>query len=333
MGDEVMVTQEEKMASTIEPHGAKGLPFAHTDLLDTAELTGAEISFLLDQSEAFFEINKRQVKKVPTLRGVTIMDCFFEPSTRTRSSFELAGKRLSADVINFSAAGSSLKKGESLRDTARTLAAMGTDLIVVRHPAAGAAASLAEELAVPVINAGDGCHAHPTQALLDLFTLRRAFGRLEGLKVAIIGDIAHSRVARSNLLAMRTLGMETRICAPPTLLPTAVERYGCSVFHHLPSAIAGVDAIMMLRIQRERASSGAFPSLREYARNYCLTRAHLALAAPHCVILHPGPIDRGVEIASDVADSPRSLILDQVTAGVAVRMAILYVLWQQGSGQ
>ena len=319
------------MAETIDTPGAKPLPFPHTDLLDTAELTGEEILFLLDQAESFHEINERQVKKVPTLRGATIMDCFFEPSTRTRSSFELAGKRLSADVINFSAAASSLKKGESLRDTARTLAAMGTDLIVVRHPASGAAAYLAAELTVPVINAGDGCHAHPTQALLDLFTLRRALGRLAGLKVAIVGDIAHSRVARSNLLAMRTLGIETRICAPPTLLPVAVEQYGCRVFHRMEEAIEGVDAIMMLRIQLERQGGGAFPTLREYAHHYCLTRHHLNLAAPGCVVLHPGPINRGVELAHDLADGPESRILDQVTAGVAVRMAVLYVLWQQSS--
>ncbi len=322
------------MAETIDTPAPKALPFAHTDLLDTAELTAKEIRFLLDQAESFHEINERQVKKVPTLRGATIMDCFFEPSTRTRSSFELAGKRLSADVINFSAAASSLKKGESLRDTARTLAAMGTDLIVVRHPASGAAAYLAHELEVPVINAGDGCHAHPTQALLDLFTLRRALGRLSGLKVAIVGDITHSRVARSNLLAMRTLGVETRVCAPPTLLPAAVERYGCRVFYRMADAIEGVDAIMMLRIQRERQGGGAFPSLREYAHNYCLTRSHLALAAPGCVVLHPGPINRGVELAHDLADGPESRILDQVTAGVAVRMAVLYLFWQQhGSRQ
>ena len=321
------------MSETSDTPAGAGLSFAHTDLLDTEGLSAEEILFLLDQAESFHEINERPVKKVPTLRGATVMDCFFEPSTRTRSSFELAGKRLSADVINFSAAGSSLKKGETLRDTARTLAAMGTNLIVVRHPASGAAAYLARELTVPVINAGDGCHAHPTQALLDLFTLRRALGRLAGLKVAIIGDIAHSRVARSNLIAMRTLGMETRVCAPPTLLPVAVERYGCTVYHRMAEAIEGVDAVMMLRIQRERQGRGAFPSLREYAHHYCLTRRHLAQAAPGCVVLHPGPINRGVELSHDLADAAESLILDQVTAGVAVRMAVLYVLWQQSTRQ
>ncbi|RMF80503.1 MAG: aspartate carbamoyltransferase catalytic subunit [Nitrospirae bacterium] len=319
------------MAESVETPQAAAVPFGHDDLLDTDTLSAEEIRFLLDQAESFAEVNERAVKKVPTLRGTTIMDCFFEPSTRTRSSFELAGKRLSADVINFSASGSSLKKGESLRDTALTLAAMGTDLIVVRHPAAGAAAYLARELPIPVINAGDGCHAHPTQALLDLFTLRRACGRLSGLTVAIVGDVAHSRVARSNLWAMRTLGIETRVCAPPTLLPLEVERYGCRVFHDLDAAVEGVDAIMVLRIQRERQGGRAFPSLREYARRYCVTPRHVARAAPGCVVLHPGPINRGVEIADELADGDPSLILQQVAAGVAVRMAVLYVLWSRAT--
>ena len=302
-------------------------PFPHTDLLDTADLTAADITYLLDQAESFYEIGQRAVKKVPTLRGITIMNCFYEPSTRTRSSFELAGKRLSADVINFSATGSSVKKGESLRDTARNLEAMGTDLIVVRHPASGAAAYLAHHLSVPVINAGDGCHAHPTQALLDLFTLRHAKGGLAGLQVAIVGDISHSRVARSNLLAMRTMGMEVRVCAPPTLLPAAVERYGCRVCTRLEEAVEGVDAIMMLRIQMERQGGHTFPNVREYAARYCLTRRHLALAAADCVVMHPGPINRGVELTHELADAASSLILSQVTSGVAVRMAVLYVMW------
>ena len=281
---------------------------------------------VLEQADAFKEISSREIKKVPTLRGKTVINLFHEPSTRTRASFEIAGKRLSADVVNVSASGSSVSKGETLLDMARNLEAMSPDVVVVRHASAGAPHSLARVLACGVINAGDGAHEHPTQALLDCYTIREHAGKLEGLKVAIVGDIAHSRVARSNIYAMRTLGMRVTVCGPPTLLPVGIEGLGVEATSVMEEAVAGVDVIMMLRVQFERMGMAYFPSLREYSRFWCLTSDRLSLAKPDVLIMHPGPINRGVEIAHEVADGPHSVILEQVTNGVAVRMALLYLL-------
>ena len=296
------------------------------DLLGCADLEDKEIMAVLEQADAFKEISSREIKKVPTLRGKTVINLFHEPSTRTRASFEIAGKRLSADVVNVSASGSSVSKGETLLDMARNLEAMSPDVVVVRHASAGAPHSLARVLACGVINAGDGAHEHPTQALLDCYTIREHAGKLEGLKVAIVGDIAHSRVARSNIYAMRTLGMRVTVCGPPTLLPVGIEGLGVEATSVMEEAVAGVDVIMMLRVQFERMGMAYFPSLREYSRFWCLTSDRLSLAKPDVLIMHPGPINRGVEIAHEVADGPHSVILEQVTNGVAVRMALLYLL-------
>ena len=296
------------------------------DLLGCADLEDKEIMAVLEQADAFREISSREIKKVPTLRGKTVINLFHEPSTRTRASFEIAGKRLSADVVNVSASGSSVSKGETLLDMARNLEAMSPDVVVVRHASAGAPHSLARVLACGVINAGDGAHEHPTQALLDCYTIREHAGKLEGLKVAIVGDIAHSRVARSNIYAMRTLGMRVTVCGPPTLLPVGIEGLGVEATSVMEEAVAGVDVIMMLRVQFERMGMAYFPSLREYSRFWCLTSDRLSLAKPDVLIMHPGPINRGVEIAHEVADGPHSVILEQVTNGVAVRMALLYLL-------
>lgn len=296
------------------------------DLLGCADLEDKEIMAVLEQADAFREISSREIKKVPTLRGKTVINLFHEPSTRTRASFEIAGKRLSADVVNVTASGSSVSKGETLLDMARNLEAMSPDVVVVRHASAGAPHSLARVLACGVVNAGDGAHEHPTQALLDCYTIREHAGKLEGLKVAIVGDIAHSRVARSNIYAMRTLGMRVTVCGPPTLLPVGIEGLGVKATSVMEEAIAGVDVIMMLRVQFERMGMAYFPSLREYSRFWCLTSDRLSLAKPDVLIMHPGPINRGVEIAHEVADGPHSVILEQVTNGVAVRMALLYLL-------
>lgn len=296
------------------------------DLLGCADLEDKEIMAVLEQADAFKEISSREIKKVPTLRGKTVINLFYEPSTRTRASFEIAGKRLSADVVNVSASGSSVSKGETLLDMARNLEAMSPDVVVVRHASAGAPHSLARVLACGVINAGDGAHEHPTQALLDCYTIREHAGKLEGLKVAIVGDIAHSRVARSNIYAMRSLGMRVTVCGPPTLLPVGIEALGVEATSIMEEAVAGVDVIMMLRVQFERMGMAYFPSLREYSRFWCLTSDRLSLAKPDVLIMHPGPINRGVEIAHEVADGPHSVILEQVTNGVAVRMALLYLL-------
>jgi len=298
----------------------------HKDLLGLEHVSREEISLILDTAESFKEISTRRIKKVPTLRGKTVINLFVEPSTRTRTSFEIAGKRLSADVINFSASASSFVKGETLRDTAQTLQSMAPDIIVIRHSAAGAPHILARLLDSSIINAGDGAHEHPTQALLDMLSIRERKGRLEGLKVAIVGDISHSRVARSNIFGMTTMGMNVAIGGPPMMIPRDLEKLGVTVHNRLADAIRDADVVMMLRIQFERQVSSLFPSIREYAHFYSLTRDTITLARDDVIIMHPGPINRGVEIAPDIADGPSSIILDQVTNGVAVRMALLYLL-------
>jgi len=296
------------------------------DLLTMQELEPAEIGLILDTAASMKEIAGREIKKVPTLRGRTVVNLFYEASTRTRTSFEIAGKWLSADVVNWSAAGSSAAKGETLLDTAKNIEAMSPDVVVVRHGASGAAQLLARALECAVVNAGDGAHEHPTQALLDLLTIRDKKGHLEGLSVAIVGDIAHSRVARSNIHGMKKLGMTVTVAGPPTLIPPFVQELGVKVCHRLEEAIADVDVVMMLRLQQERMTSGLIPSLREYARYWGLTRASLSGARQDVLIMHPGPVNRGIELAPEVADGPYSVILDQVANGVAVRMAVLYLL-------
>ncbi len=297
------------------------------DLLTIAELDAPEIVTLLDTAASLQEISSREIKKVPALRGKTIVNLFYESSTRTRTSFEIAGKWLSADVVNFSASGSSAAKGESFIDTAKNIAAMSPDVVVVRHSSAGAATLLARELACSIVNAGDGAHEHPTQALLDLLTIRERKDRLEGLSVAIVGDVAHSRVARSNIHGMRKLGMSVTVAGPPTLIPPFVGELGVKVSHRLEDAIRDVDVIMMLRLQQERMAAGLIPSLREYSRYWGLTLDRLRRHAREDVlIMHPGPVNRGVELSPEVADGPYSLILDQVAKGVAVRMGVLLLL-------
>jgi aspartate carbamoyltransferase catalytic subunit len=299
-------------------------------LLGIRGLSAGEITHILDTAENFKEISEREIKKVPALRGRTVINLFFEPSTRTRTSFEIAGKRLSADVINISSSSSSVSKGETLLDTARNLEAMSPDLIVIRHPSAGAAHQLARVCRASVVNAGDGAHEHPTQALLDALTIRQHKGRFQGLKVAILGDILHSRVARSNAHLLTTLGASVSLAGPGTLAPpefaTLAGGGNLRVEHRIEGALEGADVVMVLRIQRERQSSAFFPSLREYAVHYGLNLKRLSLAAPDAIVMHPGPMNRGIEIASDVADGARSLILDQVANGLAVRMAVLYLL-------
>ena len=298
------------------------------DLLAMRDLDAAEITLLIDTAASLQEIATREIKKVPALRGKTIVNLFYEPSTRTRTSFEIAGKWLSADVINFSASGSSTSKGESFVDTAKNIAAMSPDVVVVRHSSSGAAALLARELPCGIVNAGDGAHEHPTQALLDLLTIREKKGHLEGLHVAIVGDIAHSRVARSNIHAMRKLGMTVTVAGPPTLIPPFVQELGVKVAYRLEDAIRDVDVVMMLRLQHERMMAGGLvPSLREYSRYWGLTLDRLqAHARPDVLIMHPGPVNRGIEISPEVADGPYSVILDQVAKGVAVRMGVLLLL-------
>jgi len=298
-------------------------------LLSAADLSAAAIGQILDSAEQMDAIQNREVKKLPALRGRTVVNLFFEDSTRTRSSFEIAGKWLSADVINVSAKGSSVSKGESLRDTALTVAAMGVDALVVRHASSGAVQRIAGWVDCHVINAGDGTHEHPTQALLDAFTLRRRLGDLAGRHVVIVGDLTHSRVARSNVLLLRTLGAQVTLVAPVTLMPAGVASWDCVTSWDLDATLAGkvagdVDAVMMLRVQRERMAGGYFATEREYAAAYGLNPDRLELLPEHAPVLHPGPMNRGLEISSMAADSPRSMVLDQVRAGVAVRMAVLY---------
>lgn len=296
------------------------------DLIGLASLSAEEITLLLETADSFKEVSGREIKKVPALRGKTVVNLFFEPSTRTRTSFELAAKRLSADVINFSPTSSSIVKGETLLDTARNIEAMQADVIVLRHPSAGAAETLSKGVRSSVINAGDGWHEHPTQALLDLYTLREKKRDFKGLNVVIVGDVAHSRVARSNICALTKLGAHVRIVGPPTMIPLYLDKFGVQVFHHFDEALGGADVIMMLRLQVERQGRGLFPSIREYSRLYGLTGERVRYAKPEVLIMHPGPINRGVEIAPEVADSLSSVILDQVANGIAVRMAVLYLL-------
>jgi aspartate carbamoyltransferase catalytic subunit len=311
-------------------------------LISAADLSRDDALQVLDTADELARISDRPIKKLPTLRGRTVVNLFFEDSTRTRISFEAAAKRLSADVINFSAKGSSVAKGESLKDTALTLEAMGADAVVIRHNASGAPHRLAEWVRGSVINAGDGAHEHPTQALLDAFTIRRRFGRssngpgpggqagrggtLDGLRVTIVGDILHSRVARSNVILLHTLGAEVLLVAPPTLLPVAVDTWPCSIDYDLDAALPKSDVVMLLRIQLERMNAAFFPSVREYSRRYGLDSARMAQLPERAIVMHPGPMNRGVEIAAGVADSPRSTVVEQVANGVSVRMAVLYLL-------
>jgi aspartate carbamoyltransferase catalytic subunit len=295
------------------------------DLLGIEDLERGEIERILDTALHMSEIGRREVKKVPTLRGRTIVNLFFEPSTRTRASFEIAGKRLSADVINFSPGSSSLTKAESILDTARTLDAMDPDAVVVRHSVAGVPSRIAEVLAAPVINAGDGAHEHPTQALLDLLTVRQEKGRIDGLTVTIVGDIVHSRVARSNIYGFRRLGAEVRVVGPPPMIPASVETLGVKSYTSLREALDGADVVMALRIQNERLSGAYTPSIREYSATFGIDRATLRFAKDDAIVMHPGPVNRGVELSHDLADHRPSVILDQVRNGVAVRMAVLYL--------
>ena len=305
---------------------------ANKDILGTEQLSREEIEGILDTAVSFKEVSTRQIKKVPTLRGRTIINLFFEASTRTRTSFEIAGKRLSADVINISASTSSTVKGESLLDTAYNLEAMNPDLLIVRHGISGVPHMIASHVKCSVINAGDGAHEHPTQALLDLLTIREHTQQLAGLKVAIVGDIAHSRVARSNIHAMLKCGMEVTVVGPPTMIPLGMECLGVKVLHNLEEAVAQVDVVMMLRIQLERQNEGLFPSFREYSNLFCLTADKLKNSRKDILIMHPGPVNRGIEIALDVMEGPHSVILDQVNNGVALRMALMYLLLG-GSGE
>jgi len=296
------------------------------DLLGIEHLVPDEITLILDTAEGFKEVSERPVKKVPALRGQLVINLFMEASTRTRVSFEIAEKRLSADTLNFAASGSAVEKGETLIDTAENLMAMAPDMIVIRHKHPGAPKMLAERLPASIINAGDGAHEHPTQALLDAFTIRERLGRLAGVKVSIVGDIAHSRVVRSNIHLLTKMGAKVTLAAPPSLMPVEVERMGVRVVSSLDAAIDDADVIMMLRIQLERQGKLSFPSLREYYNTFGLTPDRLRRAKEGVIVMHPGPMNRGVEIASDVADGPWSVILNQVTNGVAVRMAVLYLL-------
>jgi aspartate carbamoyltransferase catalytic subunit len=296
------------------------------DLIGLAELSGEQITTILDVAEPLREISERAIKKVPTLRGMTVVNLFFEPSTRTRISFEFAEKRMSADTVNVASSSSSVSKGETLVYAARNLEAMRIDMVVVRHGSSGAARFLAERIKSNVINAGDGTHEHPTQGLLDLLTLRQRFGSLQGRRVCIVGDVLHSRVARSNIWGLKALGADVAVCGPRSLLPNAIHEMGVTVFDRVEAAIEWAEALNILRLQLERMEGGYIPSLREYNRVFGVTRARLDAAPRDLLILHPGPMNRGVEIDSDVADGPHSVILDQVTNGVAVRMAVLYLL-------
>ncbi len=296
------------------------------DLIELDELSKEEIELILETAKSFKEVSAREVKKVPALRGKTIVLMFSEPSTRTRISFELAAKRLSADTISISSSGSSMSKGESVLDTARNIEAMNVDLVIVRHKSSGVPKILADGLKAAVVNAGDGCHAHPTQALLDMFTIKEKLGRIEGLKVGIIGDIMHSRVARSNILGLTKLGAEVTVCGPATLMPAGVERLGVKVNFDTQDVIRQSDVLMLLRIQKERQEDKFLPSIKEYAVKFGINREKLKHAKKNVLIMHPGPTNRGVELSADVADGEQSVILDQVTNGVAIRMAVLYLL-------
>ena len=305
---------------------------ARKDVLGLKDLTVEEINLILDTANFFKEINSREVKKAPSLRGKTVVNLFYEPSTRTRTSFEIAAKRLSADTVNFTASGSSVGKGETLIDTVRNIEAMQPDVIVVRHGSAGTPLLLSRLVRAGIINAGDGAHEHPSQALLDMLMIRDDKKRIEGLKVAIIGDISHSRVARSNIYGLTKMGAKVVLCGPTTMMPSHLTKFGVQVTHRIEEAVKDADVIMMLRIQLERQSRTLLPSAREYMRFFGLTPNRMNLAKPDAIIMHPGPMNRGVEITSEVADSPRSRILSQVTNGVAVRMALLFLLAGGGEG-
>ncbi len=306
------------------------MSFKRKDLLGLASLSSEEMALILEAAEPFKEVSGREIKKVPALRGKTVVNLFFEPSTRTRTSFELAAKRLSADVVNFSPSSSSMVKGETLIDTARNMEFMQADILVLRHSSSGAAETLARSSRLSVINAGDGWHEHPTQALADLLTITEKKGQVRDLRVAIVGDLAHSRVARSNIHALTKMGANVRVVGPPTMIPLCVHRLGVEVYHDFDKAIAGVDVVIMLRLQLERQNRSLFfPSIREYARLYGLTSERVQRAAPDVLVMHPGPVNRGVEIAHDVVDSGSAVILDQVSNGVAVRMGLMYLLSQR----
>ncbi len=295
-------------------------------LLGLEDTPESDITLILDTAETFSEVIERKIKKVPTLRGITIVNLFYEPSTRTRISFELAEKRLSADTVNFTTSTSSVKKGESLRDTVQNIEAMKIDMAVVRHSSPGAPYFLTNCMDANIINAGDGSHEHPTQALLDMYTIRKKYGHLKGLRVLLVGDVKHSRVIRSNLWGLQTMGADVALCGPSTLLPREVERFGCDVYTNLDKALEGVDVVNVMRIQLERQQAGLFPSQREYTNLFGLTKDRLKRLNKNFTIMHPGPINRGVEISSEVADSEHSVILEQVTNGQSVRMAVLYLL-------
>jgi len=297
-----------------------------THLLSAADLSADTATLVLDTAAEMASVAGREVKKLPTLRGRTVVNLFYEDSTRTRISFEAAAKRLSADVINFTVKGSSVSKGESLKDTALTLQAMGADAVVIRHAAAGAPHRLATWIDGTVVNAGDGTHEHPTQALLDAYTMRSRLGRLDGLNVVIVGDVLHSRVARSNVLLLDTLGARVTLVGPPTLLPVGVDAWPAKTGYDLDAALPDADVVMMLRVQRERMDDAYFPSVREYARRYGLDAARMRTLPEHAIVMHPGPMNRGMEITPEVADSPRSTIVEQVANGVSVRMAVLYLM-------
>ena len=305
---------------------AEATTWAHKDLLGLRELSAEEIRLILQTAASFREVSLRPIKKVPALRGKTVVNLFVEPSTRTRTSFELAAKRLSADIVNITAATSSIIKGETLLDTIRNIEAMKIDVVVIRHPSAGAAHLLARQVEASVINAGDGAHEHPTQALLDLFTIQEQKGRIEGQRVLIVGDIAHSRVARSNIWGLTKLGAQVTVCGPPTLIPVGIEQLGVTVTWDLDTALRAADVVMLLRIQHERQEAELVPSLREYRRYFGINAQRMSRAKSDVMIMHPGPVNRGVELDADVADGSSSVILNQVTNGVAVRMAVLYLV-------
>ena len=306
----------------------KKIKWVHKDLLGLEGLSKEELELILDTAESFREISEREIKKVPALRGKTVVNLFYEPSTRTRISFELAAKRLSADVLNISTSSSSIVKGETLKDTARNIEAMKVDVIIMRHPAAGAPVLLARSVKVSVVNAGDGSHEHPTQGLLDIFTIRRKKRRVQGLNVSIIGDITHSRVARSNIWALTKLGTNVTVCGLPTLIPPFIEKLGVKVTYNLEDALKDADVINLLRIQHERQKENLFPSVREFALRFGINTDRLKKAKKDILIMHPGPINRGVELSQEAADGENSVILEQVTNGVAVRMAVLYLVTQ-----
>ena len=300
--------------------------FDHKHILSMEDLSKADIYLILQTAESLKEISERSIKKVPTLRGKTIVNFFFEPSTRTRISFEIAAKRMSADTFSISASTSSIRKGETLIDTARNLMAMNPDVIIIRHSCAGAPQMLADHIDASVINAGDGIHEHPSQCLLDMMTVREKKGKIEGLTLAIVGDISHSRVAHSNIIGFSKMGAKVRVCGPATMIPIGIEDMGAEVCGSVEEAIDGVDVVMALRIQKERQKDPLFPSFREYSTYFGITRHNIKAAKPDAMIMHPGPMNRGVELDSDLADGSRSVILDQVTNGVAVRMALLYLI-------